>query len=530
MFAFQRRLSVLVGVAALCLFAVGEARAQTPPVAPPPSDPAPTTPGLVEILQDKPTFYVRADVQRASRRYREGEAIELSVVSEQDAYLYVLYQQADGKAVQIYPNSGTADNRISARQPVSIPGPNDRFTWIVGAPFGEEIIKVIASKEPLAKLDDPRLRERLFPAVEDSRLRALAVELQSETPVAWGTDQISLKTFAKEVVPDAPTGRRFGVFFGVSEYEHDKHIKLINPNSGLQLGSPHKDVRRMVAVMEKEGRLDGVRAFINDQATKKNLELMVTQWLPSVSQPGDTVFIYFSSHGGQIPDNDGDEKDGKDEYLVPYDFIRGDAMQGIIKRIENKDVDADLIPAAQKVMDHLKRSGGKFDDATFNKAALALARDTGVTDDLFGHWAQRLAGRQVIVIIDTCHSGGLSSTEKSLRAPAEPASFDFLDGEFGRLKDLGQRDTALIAACGSAESAQESGALDGGVFTYHFAEFIEKHEGATTLEKAHEACRKDIALWFEKTNAAKVAAGLKPLEPHTPVLMNMCAKPVLLKP
>ena len=136
----------------------------------------------------------------------------------------------------------------------------------------------------------------------------------------------------------------------------------------------------------------------------------------------------------------------------------------------------------------------------------------------------------MIVIVDTCHSAGLSTNEKSLTAPAKSVSFDFLDGEIGRLKDLGQRDTALIAACGVAESAQESGSLGGGVFTTHFAGLIEKSEGALTLEKAHDACRVEMARWFEKTNAAYVAEGRKPLEPHTPFLSNQCTKPVLLKP
>jgi hypothetical protein len=241
------------------------------------------------------------------------------------------------------------------------------------------------------------------------------------------------------------------------------------------------------------------------------------------------VIIYFSSHGGQIQDDNGDEKDGKDEFLLPHEFIRIDAMLGIMKKMKDGNVEADLVPAAQQVESHFKRAGGKFDEATLNKTAHALTRETGVTDDLFGHWCQRLAGRQVIVIIDTCHSAGLSSNEKSLFAQAKAVDFDFIDGEFGRLKDLGQRDTALIAACGAAESAQENYGI-GGVFTYHFADFIEKAEGAATLDQAHESCRTEMARWFEKYNKEKVDAGQKPIEPHTPFLSNQCTKPVLLKP
>lgn len=57
------------------------------------------------IQQQAPSFLVRAEVNRESRDYREGDSFSLSVVSEVDAYVYVIYQQADGQAYQVFPNS-----------------------------------------------------------------------------------------------------------------------------------------------------------------------------------------------------------------------------------------------------------------------------------------------------------------------------------------------------------------------------------------------------------------------------------------
>ena len=48
-------------------------------------------------LQGQPAFLVRAEVNHATRDYREGDALSVGVASEVDAYLYVFYQQADGK-------------------------------------------------------------------------------------------------------------------------------------------------------------------------------------------------------------------------------------------------------------------------------------------------------------------------------------------------------------------------------------------------------------------------------------------------
>ena len=42
--------------------------------------------------------------------------------------------------------------------------------------------------------------------------------------------------------------------------------------------------------------------------------------LVAQSQPGDVCFCHYSGHGGKVRDDDGDEKDGYDETLVPLDY------------------------------------------------------------------------------------------------------------------------------------------------------------------------------------------------------------------
>lgn len=46
------------------------------------------------------------------------------------------------------------------------------------------------------------------------------------------------------------------------------------------------------------------------------------EWVVRESQPGDTVWIHYSGHGGRVEDQDGDEDDGYDETLIPVDFQR----------------------------------------------------------------------------------------------------------------------------------------------------------------------------------------------------------------
>jgi metacaspase-1 len=62
-----------------------------------------------------------------------------------------------------------------------------------------------------------------------------------------------------------------------------------------------------------------IKTLKNEQSTKerilKELDFMVRN-----AQEGDHLVFHFSGHGSQVPDTSGDETDGMDEILCPYDF------------------------------------------------------------------------------------------------------------------------------------------------------------------------------------------------------------------
>lgn len=57
----------------------------------------------------------------------------------------------------------------------------------------------------------------------------------------------------------------------------------------------------------------------HEQPTYSNISAAF-DWIVRESQPGDTVWIHYSGHGGRLEDQDGDEEDGYDETLIPVDF------------------------------------------------------------------------------------------------------------------------------------------------------------------------------------------------------------------
>ena len=88
-----------------------------------------------------------------------------------------------------------------------------------------------------------------------------------------------------------------------------------------------------------------VRLLINDQVTRAAVLDTLENWLVVDKKPGDLLLFYWSGHGKQLRDDDGDEKDedSLDEVLAPYDFrltspdtgenaIRDDELNRISKR------------------------------------------------------------------------------------------------------------------------------------------------------------------------------------------------------
>lgn len=83
--------------------------------------------------------------------YIEGDKLIVQILAEESAYLQVDYYQTDGKVVHLLPND--RDPNFAERGKVfTIGTPQDRYEFVVKPPFGEELLTVIASQQPLEKL------------------------------------------------------------------------------------------------------------------------------------------------------------------------------------------------------------------------------------------------------------------------------------------------------------------------------------------------------------------------------------------
>jgi hypothetical protein len=450
---------------------------------------------IEEVRNDQPAFMVRVDVDHPDRVYRHGDEMRVSVVSEKAGYLYLLYCDAEGKMYSLFPNHVDQDNRIPAGQPILVPGPDPKFRLRIGPPFGQEVLKAIVSLAPLGQGQVKALTSR-DDALKLAGVKSVYEGIKSQ-PAEWAEHFVTTFTMPAQggaqpgvvppggqpvaappgsAVPPAPAGpaRRVGVFIGISDFQ-DPEIR------DLKVGE--KDALAMADAMKRLGRLDQAWTLIGPQATLQNIEQAVRKRLPAATRPGDVVVIYWSGHGARCADVGGDERDGFDEYLVPYD--------------------------------------GRFaDDATI--------RQTMLLDDTFGRWLQGLDGRKLLVILDTCHSGGQTTLEKSLakglgnpQLAGGDVQFDFLDGEMERAKDIGQKETALLASSLASQVSFERKEGDLSTMTYFLVEQMSAAPGPLTLAAAYENLKRQVAAYVERNFVGTT---------QTPVLVDNLSPPFYLRP
>ena len=82
------------------------------------------------------------------------------------------------------------------------------------------------------------------------------------------------------------------------------------------------DSRIIIPMLKKQGFFDkNISILLNEKATKKAI-LEQLDRIYKQSSLGDFIYIHFSCHGQQMFDDNGDEEDGLDEALIPYDARR----------------------------------------------------------------------------------------------------------------------------------------------------------------------------------------------------------------
>ena len=397
-------------------------------------------------------------VNHASHAYELGEPFEVQVTSRVSGFLYLLYVHSDDSVNVLFPNALQADNSIRAAKTYLIPGAGT-FRITATPPLGDGTFKAIVTNQEVKALDASRIPTgdtMLELDLQDIKLlnRELTkgAGVRFDTPLANEPASKVLADFSVKITTFA-TGH-----FGAGKRAVRKKKRFVLAvGVGEQIADGLRDypacateAKQFGSLMKDDYGASEVVVLTNSQVTRKNVQEKF-RGLVAKTQPGDEFILFWSGHGDRLRDDTREEKDGVDEILILHD--------------------TDLANDQRK-------------------------RRTSISDDLLGRWLQDFSHCEVLVIFDTCFSGGQASNEKSIastkakralaqnyakRVPATDrlvlrGQADSWEGDFNTFsKDITPRQAMVFSSSRAGQVSFVRKEQDNSVMTYYLLEYLRSH-------------------------------------------------------
>ena len=225
---------------------------------------------------------------------------------------------------------------------------------------------------------------------------------------------ISLMGVGQDLEINYLSGEKYAIVIGISKYK-------ISSNNLMFAQKDAQDFSKALANYG-EFKSENVKLLVNNDASRENIRKNIEGWLKSKAKKNDMVVIFFSGHGSQIDDTDNDEDDGLDECLVPYDF-------------------------------------DSYDSSSL------------ISDDIFAYWIRNLQSENILIIFDSCFSGG-AAKEKTVHLAGVKGNVGNDDFMKDISRELPKKGTALLAASKADQISFESVEFKNGVFTHFLLDAI----------------------------------------------------------
>lgn len=207
-------------------------------------------------------------------------------------------------------------------------------------------------------------------------------------------------------------------------------------------------------LIEKKVSPKNITVLLNEQATKGAI-VKALKRLETDSRRGDYIYIHFSCHGQQMADDNGDEADGLDEALIPYDAPRR-YKKGIYEGEKHlRDDELGFL------LDAIRRKAGMAGTVTLTlDACHSGTADRDGDDEIYIRGTSYIFAPSSFVLPETRHD----ITLKEIHSAPGMASM------------------TVVAACMPDQQNYEHRTPDGtyyGSLTYALSEIMRKHESVS---------------------------------------------------
>ena len=143
-----------------------------------------------------PSSDLRLDLwmNKAGGMYGEGESVEIYARASEAAYVTIFNVNARGETTVVFPNRFRAQNFVQAGSVLQVPGPGADFKLRVSAPYGVNLIKALATREPVSLLDASQFTQsgafRTVRGGAGGLARQLQVVAKNEPRAGWAAAQM----------------------------------------------------------------------------------------------------------------------------------------------------------------------------------------------------------------------------------------------------------------------------------------------------------------------------------------------------
>jgi hypothetical protein len=259
------------------------------------------------------------------------------------------------------------------------------------------------------------------------------------------------------------SAEKYGLIIAIGDYPS---------KTGWSTISSENDVSLIKQALLNHGFNEkNISLLVNEEATKSGI-IKAIEDLKAKIKAGDIIVIHYSGHGQQIFDDNGDEVDGKDEALVPYDaWVR----------------------------------------YTFNYKGENHLRDDEL-GNIIANFRNTLGNKgQLVLILDSCHSGSSTRGRKSRGGKATFAPDDWKPLENDKTKGSAMVERTIVNPNASPFVLISGASAD---------ELNYEYEGFGSLSFAFSKAMADLGSDFTYRQLfSKIAANMNVISPkQTPTI------------